>query len=208
MIKDMLMLPRKYWAFAIALALLVSGGSAALWARSEAASMRDLPRHQPLLMRTFYEPALSEPADAIDILEIQQSPPVEDIWRPAATPRGGVAWSLLESTQESTRTVDGVIYSRPVFPADVRALAGRRIIVAGYMMPLENGAAQRHFVLMAYPPGCPFHFHALPNQFIEVYADAPVRLNEIDATVISGVLELTGEDESGVFFRLRNARAG
>jgi len=152
---------------------------------------------------------LPEPADAIEILEVQQAPPaIEDIWRPAPTPRGGVSWALLESTEETTRTVDGVIYSRPVFPANVRALAGRRIIVAGYMMPLENGATQRHFVLMAYPPGCPFHFHAMPNQFIEVYADTPVRLNEADATVISGVLELTGEDESGVFFRLRNARAG
>jgi hypothetical protein len=40
-----------------------------------------------------------------------------------------------------------------------------------------------------------------------VYADTAVPLNEMDATVVSGVLELTGEDESGVFFRLRQARA-
>ncbi|MEQ1489457.1 MAG: DUF3299 domain-containing protein [Terricaulis sp.] len=167
--------------------------------RAQADIFRSMP------MTTFYQ--LEEPADALDILEIQNGPPVEDIWQPAPTPRGGVAWSLLESTEETTRTVEGVIYSRPVFPANVRALAGRRITVAGYMMPLENGATQRHFVLMAYPPGCPFHFHALPNQFIEVYADTPVRLNETEASVISGVLELTGEDESGVFFRLRDARA-
>jgi hypothetical protein len=93
-----------------------------------------------------------------------------------------------------------------VFPANVRALAGRRIVVAGYMMPLENGPTQRHFVLMAYPPGCPFHFHALPNQFIEVYADTPVRMNPTDPTAVSGVLELTGEDESGIFYRMRQAR--
>lgn len=202
------MLKRKYWGVVALAAFGLSILSAVLWARSEAASVRDLPRHQPLLMGTFYEPPpLPEPADAIDILEIQQAPPVEDIWQPAPTPRGGVSWAVLESTQETTRTVEGVIYSRPVFPANVRALAGRRIVVAGYMMPLENGPTQRHFVLMAYPPGCPFHFHALPHQFIEVYADAPVRLNETEATVISGVLELTGEDESGVFFRLRQARA-
>jgi hypothetical protein len=203
------MLSRKHWVIAALGAIGFVIAFAAFWAQSEA-SVRDAPRHRPFPMTTFYEVPLPEPADAIDILEMQQAPAaaVEDIWQPAPTPRGGVSWALLESTQETTRTVDGVIYSRPVFPANVRALAGRRITVAGYMMPLENGATQRHFVLMAYPPGCPFHFHAMPNQFIEVYADAPVRLNETDATVISGVLELTGDDESGVFFRLRQARAG
>lgn len=202
------MFPRRSW---IAAALIVVGLSVAsgfLWLQSEAASQRDLPRHQALPMTTFYEAPLIEPVDAIDLVEFQQDQAtIEDIWQPAPTPRGGVSWALLESTQETTRTVDGIIYSRPVFPAGVRALAGQRIIVAGYMMPLENGAAQRHFVLMAYPPGCPFHFHAMPNQFIEVYADTPVRLNETDVTIISGVLELTGEDESGIFFRLRQARA-
>lgn len=150
-----------------------------------------------------------EPADASTLILDQQQAPagVEDIWQPAPTPRGGVSWALLESTQETTRLVEGVIYSRPVFPASVRALAGRRIRIAGYMMPLENAPAQRHFVLLGYPPGCPFHFHALPNQFIEIYAEEPVPLNETDATIVSGVLELTGEDESGVFFRLRSARA-
>jgi uncharacterized protein len=204
---DVLMPPRRYWAAAALIAVGLSVLSGFLWA--EAASQRDMPRHRPFPMTTLYAMPLPEPADAIDILEVQQAPAaVEDIWQPAPTPRGGVSWALLESTQETTRTVDGVIYSRPVFPPNVRALAGRRITVAGYMMPLENGATQRHFVLMAYPPGCPFHFHAMPNQFIEVYADTPVRLNEADATIVSGVLELTGEDESGVFFRLRGARAG
>jgi hypothetical protein len=132
----------------------------------------------------------------------------EDVWQPAPTPRGGIAWSLLETTRETTRTEAGVIYSKPIFPANVKALAGKRIVVAGYMMPLENGAKQKHFVLLAYPPGCPFHFHALPNQFIEVYADAAVPLKFDDPTTISGVLELTGHDESGIFYRLREAKAG
>ncbi len=196
----------------VGVAALLGVGAALVAAAGLALAANSTPtdRAQPELLRgmtmtTLYQ--LGEPADAIDVLEIQNGPPVEDIWQPAPTPRGGVAWSLLESTEETTRTVEGVIYSRPVFPAAVRALSGRRITIAGYMMPLENGAAQRHFVMMAYPPGCPFHFHALPNQFIEVYAGTPVRLNETEATVISGVLELTGEDESGVFFRLRDARA-
>jgi hypothetical protein len=135
--------------------------------------------------------------------------PVQDVWKPAATPRGGTPWSVLEATREITRTgSDGYIRSRPVFTPQVRALAGRRIKVAGWMQPLNPGARQRHFVLLAYPPGCPFHFHALPNQFIEVNATVPVPLNDARPVIVSGVLELTGQNESGIFYRLNAAGPG
>lgn len=136
-------------------------------------------------------------------------PVVEDIWKPAATPRGGVSWRVLESTRETTRTdAEGYIVSKPVFPQQVRNLNGKRIKVAGWMMPLDSGRTQRRFVLLAYPPGCPFHFHAAPMQFIEVIASTPFRTDEVNSMVVSGVLELTGYDESGIFYRLKNARPG
>ncbi|WP_306087092.1 DUF3299 domain-containing protein [Qipengyuania flava] len=133
--------------------------------------------------------------------------PVEDVWKPAATPKGGVSWKVLEATGEKTRKdAEGYILSKPLFTPKVKALAGKRIKVAGWMMPLENGSKQKHFVLLGYPPGCPFHFHAMPNQFIEIYADTPFPTNESKVFVVSGVLELTGHDESGIFYRLRKAR--
>lgn len=133
--------------------------------------------------------------------------PVEDIWKPAPTPKGGISWQLLESTKETTRTdAQGYIRARPVFPPAVRALDGKRVRVAGWMMPLENAARQRHFVLLAYPPGCPFHFHAGPTQFIEVKADTAFPVDIENAIVVEGVLELTGQDESGIFYRLKAAR--
>lgn len=135
--------------------------------------------------------------------------PVEDVWKPAATPKGGVSWAVLEATKEQTRTgKDGYIYSKPLFTPAVKALAGKRIKVAGWMKPLETGTRQKHFVLLAYPPGCPFHFHAIPNQFIEVYADIPFPTNETKMFVVTGVLELTGQDESGIFYRLKAASPG
>lgn len=133
--------------------------------------------------------------------------PVQDIWKPAATPKGGVSWTLLESTKETQRKdKSGTIFSKPVFTPTVKGLAGKQVKVAGWMMPLENAAKQKHFVLLAYPPGCPFHFHAMPNQFVEIFADDPVPLNERDPMVITGTLQLTGQDESGVFYRLVKAR--
>ena len=134
-------------------------------------------------------------------------PPPEDIWKPAPTPKGGVAWKTLEATGEQTRRDEqGYILSKPLFTPTVKKLNGKRIKVAGWMMPLTNGAKQKHFVLLGYPPGCPFHFHAAPNQFIEVYADTAFTTNETKMFVVSGVLELTGYDESGIFYRLRKAR--
>jgi uncharacterized protein len=134
---------------------------------------------------------------------------VEDVWKPATTPRGGVSWKLLESTGETTRTdTQGFIVSKPKFTPQIKALAGKRIKVAGWMMPLTAGKTQKHFVLLGYPPGCPFHFHAAPNQFIEVYSDAAFPTSETRVFVVSGVLELTGYDESGIFYRLRKARQG
>ncbi|MDP9421873.1 MAG: DUF3299 domain-containing protein [Pseudomonadota bacterium] len=135
--------------------------------------------------------------------------PVEDIWKPAATPRGGTPWALLEATKETTRkNADGYIVSKPLFTPKVKALNGKRIKVAGYMMPLEKGAKQKHFVLLAYPPGCPFHVHAMPNQFIEINAAVPFPLDEARPHVVTGVLQLTGYDEGGIFYKLNGARPG
>ena len=136
-------------------------------------------------------------------------PMIEDIWQPATTPAGGVSWATLEATGETTRTDnEGYIVSKPLFTPEVEALKGDRIKVAGWMMPLETGTTQDRFVLLGYPPGCPFHFHAAPNQFIEVIASTPFDTNEVDSLVVSGVLELTGYDESGIFYQLKDARPG
>lgn len=131
-------------------------------------------------------------------------------WRPAETPPGGVSWELLESTRVIGRPAPGGrgVLSKPDFPPEVMQLDGTQVKVAGWMMPLENGPLQRHFVLFGYPPGCPYHEHATPTQFIEVLADVPMPLDDLDAIIVSGRLELTGHDEQGVFYRLHNAVPG
>jgi uncharacterized protein len=130
------------------------------------------------------------------------SAPTETVWKPADTPPGGVAWSLLESTKEITRTDKaGFIISKPNFPAAVRALNGKTVRVSGYMMPLENGALQTHFVLLAYPPDCPFHLNPNPTQFIEVKTKSGLTF-DYRVKTIEGKLELHGQDESGIFYKI------
>jgi hypothetical protein len=127
------------------------------------------------------------------------------IWKPAATPPGGTPWALLESTREVQRNERGVIYSRPQFPPAVQALNGKRVRVAGWVMPLQQGELQKHFVLLAYPPGCPFHLHAGPTQFVEVKTADGVPFS-YDSVVIEGTLQLLGQDESGIFYRIYDGR--
>jgi hypothetical protein len=139
----------------------------------------------------------------------QQQPMPDDVWKPAPAPKGGISWDLLESTGETTRKdPSGYVRAKPVFPPAVKALNGKRVRVAGFMMPLENAARQSHFVLLAYPPGCPFHMHAGPDQFIEVKATTAFPVDIERAITVEGVLELTGDDESGIFFRLKDSRPG
>lgn len=147
--------------------------------------------------------ALATPALAIT--PGAKAPVAADVWQPAPTPKGGLAWSVLESTKEVQRTKDGVIFSRPAFPPPVKALAGKRVRVSGWMMPLQNGATQRHFVLLGYPPGCPYHMHAGPTQFIEVKTAEGLPVN-YDMVTVEGTLTLLGEDESGIFYRIADAR--
>jgi uncharacterized protein len=134
--------------------------------------------------------------------------PSETVWKPAPTPQGGVSWAVLESTKEITRKdANNMIWSKPAFTPQVKALAGKRIKVNGYMMPLQNGEKQTHFVLLAYPPDCPFHLQPAPMQFIEVRTSKPIAF-DYDVRTIEGTLTLHGQDESGVFYRISDGREG
>ena len=137
-------------------------------------------------------------------------PKVKDVWKPAKTPSGGTSWTVLEQTKLNDRTdkKTKIIYTKPIFPAPVRALDGKQVKVAGWMMPLDSSKKQTRWVMLGYPPGCPFHFHALPNQFIEVLSPSGVPTSETKMFVMTGTMELTGYDESGIFYRLKNARPG
>ena len=160
-----------------------------------------------LIFATLSLTLIAVPAFAA--MQTGKKAPVEDVWVPAATPKGGIAWKALESTKLIDRKdKSGIIYTKPAFTPAIAALNGKQVKIAGYMMPLENGAQQRHFVLLGYPPGCPFHMHALPNQFVEIKAAVPIAVDVENVLVITGTLQLTGQDESGIFYRLVNARKG
>ena len=144
-------------------------------------------------------PALAAPGTAPP----PELKPSESVWTPAPTPPGGVPWQVLESAKEAPG--NAMAAPKPVYPKAVTALAGKRIKVNGYMLPLGKGGSQSHFVLLAYPPDCPFHLNPGPQQFIEVKVSSAVPMN-YDVRTIEGTLELAGSNGAGVFYKISDGK--
>ena len=109
-----------------------------------------------------------------------------DVWQPAPTPPGATSWAALQDL-ELTERIDGdwIVYDA-AFGDGVKALEGETIKINGFMMPLQNTERQTHFVLMAYPPSCPFHLAGGPSAFIEIKAD---EVREALAEPVNAVVE-------------------
>jgi uncharacterized protein len=111
---------------------------------------------------------------------------------------------VLESAKEDPAAAKAGAM-KPLYPPAVKSLAGKRVKINGYMLPLGKGANQSHFVLLAYPPDCPFHLNPGPQQFIEVKVSAAVPMN-YDVRTIEGTLELAGGDGAGVFYKISDGK--
>ncbi len=126
-------------------------------------------------------------------------------------PSGGTPWKVFGETKMNEYPIidkDGNewIGVRPSFSEEVKKLDQKRILVQGYMFPLEQDDEQNLFLLGPFPLSCPYHPHTSSNLLIEVHADEPV-LFSYDAVNITGRLELVPNDEEyNMFFRLKNAK--
>src|SRR5882672_1871682 len=92
------------------------------------------------------------------------------------------------------------------FSKNVAALDKKEVKMQGFMMPLEMGEKQSHFVLAAMPVTCAFCMPGGPESMVEVKMKTPVKYT-FDALVLTGKLTVLKEDPSGVFYRLTDAVA-
>ncbi|HWP19422.1 MAG TPA: DUF3299 domain-containing protein [Burkholderiaceae bacterium] len=113
---------------------------------------------------------------------------------------GVVSWKLLGSV--TTRTERKRV--RPQFPEPVKALHEKVVRIQGFMMPLEPGERQRHFLLSAVPTTCAFCVPAGPEGLVEVRSKVPVRYG-IEPVVVEGRLAVLDDDPYGIFYRLVDA---
>ena len=113
-----------------------------------------------------------------------------------------LAWSVL--TAVKTRVERNRIL--PVFPADVRALGKTTQRVQGFMMPLQPGERQRHFLLSSVPLTCSFCVPGGPESMVEVRTKTPVRY-VMEPVVVEGQFTVLDDDPYGLYYRRTHAVA-
>ena len=126
-------------------------------------------------------------------------------------PKGGTPWKVFGETGMNEYTFkdkDGNewIGVRPEFSNKIKTLESKKVLIQGFMFPLEQKEKQSLFLLGPFPVSCPYHPHTSANLIIEVHAKKPIPFS-YDAVNIEGMLELVPkDDEYNVFFRLREAK--
>ena len=111
-----------------------------------------------------------------------------------------VSWRLLAQV-ELVKVKDRF---QPQFSAGVAALDAKEVKLQGFMMPLEMGDKQSHFILSATPQDCSFCMPGGPESLVEVKTRQPI-VYGMAPVVLSGKLAVLKDDPTGVFYRLTDA---
>lgn len=116
--------------------------------------------------------------------------------------RGG-HWDTLRTTRISIDERSQLY--RAAHTDAVRRLAGTRIKLRGYMLPLAADERTRHFLISPYTPVCFFHPPAQPNEVVEVRLRRAITAG-YHLVEVTGVLRLANDGEKGLFFVLEDAK--
>jgi hypothetical protein len=115
---------------------------------------------------------------------------------------GVVSWKTLAQVEPIQQGHDMVLR----FSKDILGLDAKPVRVQGFMLPLDLGDRQHHFLLSAVPPHCPFCLPAGPEAIVEVVAKKRVEYS-FEPIVVSGKFAVLKSDPAGVLYRLTDAEA-
>jgi hypothetical protein len=111
-----------------------------------------------------------------------------------------IPWSVL--TDVKTKTEKNRIV--PVFTTSQTALNQKTQRIQGFMMPLEPGTSQRHFLLSSVPLTCSFCTPGGPEGMVEVRTKTPVKYG-MEPVVVEGKFSVLNDDSYGLYYRLTDA---
>jgi uncharacterized protein len=111
-----------------------------------------------------------------------------------------VPWGMLTSIK--TKTDKNKIL--PIFDAAQMALHRKTQKVQGFMMPLEPGEKQRHFLLTSVPMSCSFCLPGGPESMVEVRTKTPIKYT-LDPVVVEGTFMVLNDDPYGLYYRITEA---
>jgi uncharacterized protein len=92
----------------------------------------------------------------------------------------------------------------PQYAQAVSSLDQKQVKMQGFMMPLQTGDKQSHFVLSALPTTCAFCLPGGPEALVEVKAKTPVKYT-FEPVILTGKLVVLKDDPAGIFYRLTDA---
>lgn len=121
-------------------------------------------------------------------------------FKPLPERKDVLSWKLLAQV-ELVKQKDRYV---PQFSSGVSALDNKNVKLQGFMMPLEMGEQQSHFVLAAMPVTCAFCMPGGPESLVEVKMKKPVKYT-FDAVVVTGKLAVLKDDPTGIFYRITDA---
>ena len=111
-----------------------------------------------------------------------------------------VPWSVL--TAVKTKNEKNRIL--PVFTRDQTALGDKIQRIQGFMMPLEPGEKQKHFLLSSVPMTCSFCTPGGPESMVEVKTNTPVKYS-MEPVVVEGRFAVLNDDPYGLYYRVTDA---
>ena len=111
-----------------------------------------------------------------------------------------VPWSVL--TAVKTKNEKNRIL--PVFSMSQLALNQKTQRIQGFMMPLDPGATQKHFLLSSVPLTCAFCMPGGPESMVEVKTKTPVKYS-MEPVVVEGRFLVLNDDAFGLYYRITDA---
>lgn len=111
-----------------------------------------------------------------------------------------VPWTMLTSVK--TKTEKNKVL--PIFAPEHLALTQKPQRIQGFMMPLQPGERQTHFLLSSVPLSCGFCVPGGPESMVEVRTRTPVRYT-LDPVVVEGRFAVLNDDPYGLYYRITDA---
>ena len=111
-------------------------------------------------------------------------------------------WSVLTSVKSKkvkTRFL-------PVFTPVQLALNQKTQRIQGYMMPLDPGEKQVHFLLSSVPLTCAFCTPGGPESMVEIKSNTPVNYS-MEPVVVEGIFSVLEDDSYGLYYRMSDAKS-
>ncbi len=112
-------------------------------------------------------------------------------------------WGLLNQAEVTVDEKKGEYHA--AFQPDLLHLAGTKLKITGFMMPLDPAKRTLHFALVRRNSACPFCPPNSPTEAVEVYSSAMVAYTG-DEIAVTGRLTLVSNSSLGMFYRLDDAR--